>query len=121
MDGQPDRPSVAGQEKDPNSLLNQVRRLVELRKQHPALWASGAFDVVYAEAGKVPFIYKRTSAEETLLVAINPSGQVTQTVLPDHTVRGKVDILFGPAGSIECVEGKWIVRLPGVSGGIYKI
>jgi maltose alpha-D-glucosyltransferase/alpha-amylase len=121
VDGQPDRPSVAGQEDDPASLLNQVRQLVNLRKQHAALCASGSFEVVYAEAGVCPFIYKRTSAEETILVAINPSGQPTQTVLPDHTVSGKVDILFGAADSISCVEGKWIVRLPGVSGGVYKI
>jgi maltose alpha-D-glucosyltransferase/alpha-amylase len=121
VDEQPNRPSVAAQEKDPNSLLNQVRRLVDLRKQHPSLWASGVFEVVYAQAGMYPLIYKRTSAEETILVAINPSGQATQTVLPDHTVSGKVELLFGPAGSIECVEGKWIVRLPAVSGGVYKI
>jgi len=41
VDRQPGCPSVAGQEADPASLLNQVRRLVELRKQHPALCASG--------------------------------------------------------------------------------
>jgi maltose alpha-D-glucosyltransferase/alpha-amylase len=121
VDEQPDRPTVAGQENDPASLLNQVRRLVELRKQHPALCASGTFEVVYAEAGMYPLIYKRGSAEETILVAINPSRQATQTVLPGNPVSGKVDILFGPAESLECVEGKWIVRLPGVSGGVYKI
>jgi maltose alpha-D-glucosyltransferase/alpha-amylase len=121
VDEQPDRPNVAGQEADPGSLLNQVRRLVELRKQHPALCASGVFEVVYAEAGTVPFIYKRTSPEETLLVAINPSGRPTRTVLPDHTVSEKPDTLFGPASSLECVEGKWIVSLPSVSGSVYKI
>jgi maltose alpha-D-glucosyltransferase/alpha-amylase len=121
VDGQPGRPTVAEQEADPASLLNQVRRLVELRKQHPALCASGEFEVVYAEAGKYPFIYKRTSPEETVLVAINPSSQPTQTVLPDCTVNGKADILYGPANSLECVEGKWIVRLPGVSGAAYEI
>ena len=94
---------------------------MDLRKRHPALCASGAFEVVFAEAGMYPFIFKRTSTEETILVAINPSGQPTQTVLPDHTVSGKVDLLNGQANSIECVEGKWIVRLPGVSGAVYKI
>jgi maltose alpha-D-glucosyltransferase/alpha-amylase len=121
VDGQPGRPTVAEQEANPASLLNQVRRLVELRKQHPALCASGAFEVVYAEAGKYPFIYKRTSLEETILVAINPSSQPTQTVLPDHTVNSKADILYSPANSLECVEGKWIMHLPGVSGAVYRV
>jgi hypothetical protein len=65
------------------------------------LFASGTFEVVYAEAGKYPLIYTRNSAEETILVAINPSCQPTQTVLPDHTVNASAETLYGlaPAGS----------------------
>jgi len=66
-------------------------------------------------------IYRRTSPEETILVTINPSSQPTQTFLPDQTMNAAAETLYGPASSLECVEGKWIVRLPGVSGGAYKV
>jgi len=51
VDERPERVSVAGQEADPASLLNRVRRLVALRHAHPALRAGGDFEPLYAEAG----------------------------------------------------------------------
>lgn len=121
VDAADERLTVAAQEADPASLLKRVRKLVELRKAHAALGASGSFEVVYAEAGKYPFIYKRTAGDETILAAINPSGQPTMTALPDHTVIGKAETLYGDQKALDCVEGKWVLRLPGVSGAVYKL
>lgn len=71
-----DAPTVAAQKNDPNSLLSLTKTLIALRKAHPALMADSAFDVVHTD---YPFVYKRTAADETVVVAVNPSD-ATQTV-----------------------------------------
>jgi len=53
-----DRPNVATQRTEFDSILNRVRQLIALRQAHPALCASGSFEPIYAEAGKLPFVYK---------------------------------------------------------------
>ncbi|MCD7736162.1 MAG: DUF3459 domain-containing protein [Lachnospiraceae bacterium] len=71
VDGSADAPSVAAQEKAPDSLLNTVRALLALRHEEEDLQADGEFEAVYAESGKLPFVYRRGG----LLIALNPSGE----------------------------------------------
>jgi maltose alpha-D-glucosyltransferase/alpha-amylase len=70
VDAAPDAPTVEAQEHDPASLLNTVRALIRLRRCEPDLNAQPNLEFIYAEAGKVPLVYRRGS----LLVALNPSG-----------------------------------------------
>jgi len=121
---EPERPTVAKQESDPNSLLNRVRALIALRKRHPALWASAEFEPLYAEAGRYPLIYRRQSQGETLLVALNPSGRSVEASLP-------VEICPAPAWPQDVYgisnpwmrrgQGEWMLSLPPVSGGVYSL
>jgi hypothetical protein len=53
IDPAADRPTVAVQDKDAGSLLNHIRHLAALRREHPALGADGGFDPLYAEK-KIP-------------------------------------------------------------------
>lgn len=117
VDKAPDRPTVAAQERDPASLLNRVRRLIALRKAHPALCATGGFEVVYAEAGKYPFVFKRTKGDQTLLVAVNPSARPVEVSLP-LTVTAQPRTLYGLADALSTTG---LLRLPGVSGGVYEL
>jgi len=66
-----DAPTVEVQEKDPDSLLNQVRQLIKLRQAHPDLQADGDFEIIYAQKNEVPFVYRRG----IYLLAVNPSLQ----------------------------------------------
>ena len=75
LDPSEDRPDVASQEKDPNSLLNFVRRLLAFRKHSPAAGNAGDFRVLYAEPGVCPVVYARKSAQDRILVAVNPGGK----------------------------------------------
>jgi glycosidase len=121
VDDRPDRPTVAAQETDPLSLLNQVRRLIALRKAHPALCASGDFSVVYAEGGKYPFVYRRKLGEENLLVAINPAGYPVEAALPGDLLTELPETLYGQEGVFHHEKQGWVLRTPGVSGGVYRI
>ena len=79
VDPAADAPTVAAQEGDPDSMLNTVKSLLELRHSHEDLQADAGFEVVYAEEGKVPFVYRRGS----LLAAVNPSGEAVSAPVAD--------------------------------------
>jgi glycosidase len=116
-----DRPHVAGQEADAASLLNRVRRLATLRKAHPALCATGEFQVIYAEAGKCPFVYTRIKGNETILVALNPSNSPVEINLPPSLAFVTAETIYGYSGGLNREDDTWILRLPGISCGVYKL
>jgi glycosidase len=117
----PDRPNVAMQLADDDSLLNHIRQLIALRQAHPALCASGLFEPVYAEAGKLPFIYRRQLGDEKLLVAINPSNQPCEVTLDSSLSAQLPEWLYGVPGAFQREGSHWRLNLPGVSGGVYRV
>ena len=121
VDNDPDRPTVSAQRADGASLLNCVRRLIALRQAHPALYASSSFEPVAAEAGGLPFVYKRQSGEESLLVAINPSGQPRGLRLPGSLSGQLPETLYGEDDVFRNDGSEWILQMPGVSGGVYRV
>jgi len=120
VDPKPDRPNVATQLSDPQSLLERVRLLIALRHAHPALQSSGAFEVVYAEAGRLPFIYKRQADGETILVALNPCERSCEVTLETLSIQS-FDMLYGQSDALTREGGMWCLRLPGVSGSVHRI
>ncbi len=101
-------PTVAEQEKDPDSFLNFMRRLIALRKSEPELGNYAPFAVYSAEEGSRLFAYKRGS----LLVAVNPSAEALELKLD-----GSYEILY-QVGQPQ-VEGKTL-RLSGQSFAVLK-
>ncbi len=63
-------PTVSEQEKDENSILNFVKKLIALHKKTPALHAEGDFNILLPE---YPFVYERADGNKKLFIAINPS------------------------------------------------
>ncbi len=74
LDPDKNRPDVEHQKKDTNSLYHFVKKLIHLRNENSALKNTGSIEFLYAEDHKYPFVYKRFSTEEEILVVINPSG-----------------------------------------------
>ncbi len=121
IDPDPARPTVAAQETDPASLLQRVRRLISLRKAHPALCASGEFEVLHKGATGYPFLFKRTADGESILVALNPSAQTVEACLPAEYFSNVPQALYGPPQPFTRAGGGWKLSLPGVSGGVYQL
>ncbi|MGE5528352.1 MAG: alpha-amylase family glycosyl hydrolase [Patescibacteria group bacterium] len=117
----PGRPNVAGQQRDPGSLLNRVRRLLALRKSHPALQAGGGFAPIHAEGGGLPFVYRRFRADEEIVVALNPAQRPAEVMLPGGIMGAPPEVLYGAEGAFTRAGEGWLLRLPGVSGGVYRI
>lgn len=116
-----DHPTVAAQRPNNASLLNRVRQLIALRKSHPALCASGLFEPVYAEVGKLPFVYRRISGDETILVALNPADRPCELELPSVLFNQPPETLYGEASPFMQTGERWLMRLPRVSGGAYRL
>ncbi len=95
VDPAEDAPTVAAQEDDPDSLLNAVRALLRLRREHEELQADAPFEAVCTDPER-PFVYRRGS----LLLAVNPSGQRLRANCP---AGGKALFAIGEAG---CAGGK---------------
>lgn len=68
VDPSPNAPTVADQEKDPDSFLNFVRGIIALRHSQPHLQNYSPFAVYYAPTGSRLFAYRRGD----LLLAVNP-------------------------------------------------
>jgi maltose alpha-D-glucosyltransferase/alpha-amylase len=83
-DPAPDRPNVADQRSDPDSLLRHVRRLIALRRAEPDLRTGGDVDVLSAG---YPFVYRRGR----FLVAVNPGAApaAATTASPGEPVLGR--------------------------------
>ena len=120
VEDSPDRPNVRDQYGKADSLLNQVRRLIALRQTHPALCASGSFEPVYAEAGRLPFVYLRQQGEEKILVAINPANQPCQVSL-DLKISAQPEWLYGQADAFRQAGSQGRLQLAGASGAVYRL
>ncbi len=118
-----DHRTVTDQENDPESLLNAIRALTEIRLAHPALWNRSDYQVVYARPGRYPFAFLRQAEGETILVAVNPADRSSEIDLPADALPQGLESATAlwasrrPGSDRRRVEN----RAPGVGGGIYLL
>lgn len=84
VDTSSDAPTVETQEKDENSILNTLRKIIAIRHQNKDLQSDGDFEVIYAEKDKYPFIFKRG----IFIIAVNPTEkeQIAQFEFDGETI-----------------------------------
>ncbi len=122
LDGAKSRPTVEAQEADPRSLLNFVRKLTALRRQHPALGGKGDFAPVFAEKKQYPFVYLRKLDGEAVLVAVNPSRKAVSAKfeLPAMTAESP-KALATRGATLKRQKSRFHLQMSGVSYAIYKL
>ena len=91
--------NVAAQEREPDSMLNLYRRLLALRRRHPAL-SVGDFTMLPSERGVLQ--YERSEGGERLLIALNLEAEPRRVHIPAD-VR-LAELLISTHGS-RCFEG----------------
>jgi len=114
--------TVAAQENDPSSLLNYVRRLINLRQSSEALGNDGDWQLISEVNKPYPMVYKRSAGGETYIVALNPSGKAVAASFP--TLGGKaVELVMGDKKQGKYRQGKTTdkIELKGVSALIFKL
>ena len=85
VDPNPGNATVAAQEKDPDSMLNHIRKVLAVRRENADLGAYTDMTVYHAEAGDRLFAVKRGE----MLVAVNPGLEEKSLKLD-----GKYEIVY---------------------------
>jgi glycosidase len=120
IDSSNKRPTVESQSNNPRSLLNHVRKLVDLRKNNPALQADSMLIPLYAKSKKSPFVYLRQNKNERFLIAINPSS-LESKIRIDNIIVNDTMLMIGRG--IKCFENKkgTSLLISDTSYGIFKL
>jgi glycosidase len=122
QDTESNRPTVLGQEKDPQSLLNFVRTLLKLRATSPALGNVGSWALLNDSNQSYPMIYSRFSDTEKYIIAVNPTDKKINASIPTLNAS-KAIYSFGTSGKSNYKSGKTsdVITLPPLSSAIFKI
>lgn len=100
IDDSEDRPDVKSQMEKEDSLLNEIRRLICLRKENSALSNTSEIEFLSED---YPLVYKRKSLEQTMTVIINPVSSKTEI----SGIMG--DILYSVGGSAHITQKNNVV------------
>jgi glycosidase len=121
VDAAADAPNVDEQEKDPNSLLNSLRKLIGLKKSEPALAAYAEFVPVYARENSCPFIFARAAGKETILAIFNPADRTETAEFALNIDATGFELLAGQKIEISNNNRIYSVITPAISYTIYKL
>jgi len=101
--------NVAAMDADPGSLLNFYRKLIALRKSHPALqrglYNPQPFDTHFVLA------YLRQNATETILVALNFSGRRQRLALGEQLAHAGWELLLSSQRETEPAIAAGLLQL----------
>jgi maltose alpha-D-glucosyltransferase/alpha-amylase len=120
IDESEDAPNVEDQQNQEDSLLNTVRNLIRLRKQNPALQASGDFIPIYAEEGRYPFVYFRSAGKNKVLIAVNPSSRSATASFKLPTAETFVELKMVEGIRLRENKGVFNIKMDGLSYGIFS-
>ncbi len=110
-----ERPTVEQQKADDNSLYNEIKKLIKIRKSYKSLQSKGEIEFICAEKHKYPFAYIRSFENEKILVILNPSNN-KQDFNYNLTLKNTV-YYFGE----EITSDNGTISVPGISAGFYLI
>lgn len=120
IDTAKDAPTVEQHEQDRRSLLNRLRALTHLRKEHPTLGADARFIPVYAKKNKYPFAYLRTQGAKRYLVVLNPAGREVEAKFEMEKVSAPV-LIHGTHHPIKKTKSGVQLTMPAVSFSIWAL
>lgn len=115
IDEDKDRTTVEKQSKDENSLLNEIKQLIAIRKEYPALQSFGEFEFVYAKEDQYPCVYKRKSGEQEIIIALNPKDRKESCAFNKKVS----EVIYSVGGAAAIKAGK--LRLPPCSATFFLV
>ena len=112
IDSDVNRPTVEKAVNDPDSIYNEVRKLIELRQAHSALKSNGKIEFLYAEKNAYPLVYRRYDDNESIIVAINPSSNAASCRISGLNIK---EILYTNGDAADITDGALTVPAESVS------
>jgi maltose alpha-D-glucosyltransferase/alpha-amylase len=120
LDQHKKKPSFERQAGDSASLLNHVRKLINLRKQYPALQAEGTLIPLQEVKDHLHFAYLRQVNDERFLIIVNPSAESSKVRFHDiQPANIAPQVCHGIEVRVE--EKDLDVRMAGVSYGVFRL
>lgn len=113
--------TVETQDKDPNSVLNFVRKLIKARHEHPALANDGDWQTLSDINNPYPWIYSRNNGEDTYVIALNPGEKKAEAIVEIPTAKRLQPILVNGKASTDITKMGIRIKLAGISSAIFKI
>lgn len=110
--------SLEEQQKEPSSLYNFYKELIRLKRRHPAL-GFGEYKAVPGASENV-FMFLRVAENETMLIAVNLSGQEEMAVMGGNN-GVRIDRLKLIMGSADFPRGGRAVMLPPYAVQIWRL
>ena len=99
--------NVAAQEADASSLLNEVKKLVEIKRRYPELFACGNELEVLSEG--YPLVFSRTNEKEKLVCAVNPSDRDFTLDIKGGKILTAVNVeMTGETAALKAVSYLWM-------------
>ncbi len=121
VDNATDAPTVDVQEKDPNSLLNKFRKLVDLKGKEAALTAYAEFVPVFAKENTYPYIYSRASGNEVILCIFNPADRAEKANFKLNVKAKGFTLLLGDEMKMKVKGDDYTIETPAISYALYKL
>jgi glycosidase len=106
---------------DPNSLLNSVRKLIQIKKAEPALAAYAEFVPVYAKENDYPFIFARANGKDVILAVFNPAPMEKTAEFSLNLDIQDFKLIAGTKSLIEINRNKYKLKISGETYSIYKL
>ncbi len=114
-------PNVAVQEKNASSLLNRIKKLIQLKKKEPALAGYAEFVPVFAKENQYPFVFARAAGKEVLLAIFNPADRNETAEFNLNIAAKRLQLLAGRKIPVSVKNHHYKVTVPAISYAIYKI
>jgi len=108
-------PTVASQIDKEDSIYHEVKKLIRIRMDYPALQSYGSIQFLINEPNSYPFAYLRSDGDQRILVILNP-GTETVTFSCPYALKKVVYTLGGKVSRDETQ-----VKVPGCFAGFYLV
>ena len=116
LDPDPARPTVQDALEGKIPLYDEVKKLIAVRKAHPALQSNPPVRFLYAEKDAYPFVYSRTCGEETIVVALNPAGREVTCRIDAGDCR---EVIYENNGAATLKNG--VLTMPPASASFIRV
>lgn len=116
QDPDENRPNVKDELSREDSLINEIKKLISIRKSHKALGNLGEINFIRTSKEDYPMIYIRSNEEEQIMVIINPSNREYDIELKNELKQA----LYTYEGKALKQNGNTI-HIPGMFAGFYLI
>jgi maltose alpha-D-glucosyltransferase/alpha-amylase len=121
VDTSNDAPNVETEQNDPHSILNRVKKLIQLKHDESALAAYAEFVPLYAKENTYPFIYARANGRDVILVILNPAAKEATAEFQMNMPYKKLQLLAGKEIKITKKAETLSLKVPGTTYAMYKL